>query len=293
MSIDLHHGGAHFGKLALKATTGAPGVRQGILRVTFDMELEARAPADTLQLVLWAGALKHATDVIAHVIAEPDGRITGATPSTGLELTLQALVRHDQLRHLDEVRDQDGGLQLMLDIRAVTRGPTGNSAFAWQAPLDLTASDWRRILKEMKWQDRVSFDAIIEGGPMSKKPFDEASKYYREALDAVESRSWTHALTQCRKTISALKRFFKTKPFKSPERKDWTEKQTNPATSAKLNKTIAEDWSLDTRIAFIRDAVQHATHAGPHSDEIGEPSPDHARLVVAVTGLLLDHYARR
>ena len=209
-----------------------------------------------------------------------------------MELSLHIPIRHDQLRHLDEARDGAGGLLLTLQIDAVTRGPTGTNAFAGQTSLEFTASDWRRILREMKWEERASFDVAILGGPMTKHPFDEASRHYRDALDALDAHSWSHALTQCRKTLSALRLFFKSKPFKSPDRKDWTEKQTHATTGAKLSKTLAEAWPLDTRIAFIRDVVYHATHAGPHSDEIGDPSPSQARLIVAMTGLLLDHYAR-
>ena len=152
------------------------------------------------------------------------------------------------------------------------RSVKANSVFE----LKVNASDWIRILKEMKFEDRASFDIPVEGGRV-QPPLDKAAAHMRAALGKVQLLQWDDALTKCREVLTELQQF---QPAATPPWADW-------ADSSKR-----QGWSLVDRVMAAQASLRHATHAGAHAS-IGMPSEHEVRLIVTMTAAILKYYASR
>lgn len=190
------------------------------------------------------------------------------------DVHMRAFLSHPRIRAIDERRSADGSFVFDLHLVAEIDGFDG----LMYAPLliqeKVTGSDWSRILKEMKFEDRATFEIPIEGARVGP-PLDRAAAYMREALDRLQLRQWDDALTKCREVLTELQQF---QAAPSPTWADWADKARR------------EGWSVLERVAAAQAAVRHMTHAGPHA-KIGAPNEREVRLVVAMTGAFLRYHA--
>lgn len=192
------------------------------------------------------------------------------------DVSLRAFLSHQQVRAVDERRSADGGFVLDVQLVAGILGLDGLSHAPLTVQEKVTGSDWSRILKEMKFEDRATFEVPIEGGLVGP-PLDKAAAYMREALNRLEMRQWDDALTKCREVLTELQQFL---AAPAPAWADWADKAKR------------EGWGLLERVGAAQAAVRHMTHAGPHG-AIGSPNEREVRLVVAVTGAFLRYHASR
>ena len=192
------------------------------------------------------------------------------------DVSLRAFFAPQQVRAIDEGRSADGGFVFDVTLVVQIDGIHGLLHASLTHPEKVTGSDWTRILKEMRFEDRATFEVPIEGGRVGP-PLDQAAAHMRAALDKLQLRQWDDALTKCREVLTELQQFL---PAPPPGWGDWAD------------KTKREGWNLLERIAAAHIAVRHATHAGPHAS-IGAPSEREVRLVVTMTGALLKYHASR
>jgi len=191
---------------------------------------------------------------------------------------LRAFVSFEQIRAIDALRTADGGFNLDIWLQAQIQGYDG----LLPAPLpgaireNVTASDWTRILREMKFEDRVTFEVPVDGGRVGP-PLDKAAAYMRAALDKLQMRQWDDALTKCREVLTELQQFESTP---APGWADWADRPKREA------------WTPLERVAALQAAARHATHPGAHAS-IGVASEHEVRLVVTMTGALLRYCASR
>lgn len=194
------------------------------------------------------------------------------------KVTLRALLSREQVRAVELLRSADGGFTIEAALVAQTEGYDGLLPTTHSPPvyLTVTGSDWTRLLKEMQFEDRATFEVPIEGGRVGP-PLDKAAAFMRDGLDRLQLRQWDDALTKCREVLTELQQFLPSQP---PPWADWQDQ-------AKRNA-----WGFPDRIAAAHSAVRHATHAGPHAS-IGIASEHEVRLIVTMTAALLRYFASR
>ncbi|MEP7247157.1 MAG: hypothetical protein ABI885_26215 [Gammaproteobacteria bacterium] len=191
---------------------------------------------------------------------------------------LRAYLSAQQVRAIDALRSSDGGFELDVALVALIQGGEGLLRAPYDSALRkrITASDWTRILTEMHFEDRATFEIPIEGGRVGP-PFHTAAAHMRAALDRLRNNLWPDALKESREVLDELQRVL---PLEPPEWAEWSNRQKREA------------WSLRERVAVMQVAVRHVTHAGAHAP-IGAPGEHEARLVVRMVGVLLDYCASR
>lgn len=189
---------------------------------------------------------------------------------------LRFLLTPGQIRRLDELRSNNGGLQLQLAPSALIDGSYGIQPGTFRTSIShqVTASDWNRLLQEMKFEDRATFEVPINGGRVGP-PLDKAAEFMREALNQVEVRHWADALIKCRDVLDELQEY---QPTATPAWNDWA------------NPTARVAWNVPERLSAMQAALRHVTHAGAHA-AIGAANEYEVRLVVRMTGALLSYYA--
>lgn len=202
---------------------------------------------------------------------------SGNSDSENMRITFQGDLEMPQVRLLDETRELDGTRPLSVICRFLLDGKTGSEVHDASFHLRVTAEEWRRVICEMKFEERATFDVPIAGGQVGP-PFDTAANHLRTALEQRDKREAKNALGECRDVLQALEKIGGVPP--APIRGEWGEKLKREA------------WSLDTRIAFLRDAAEHVTHASHHAG-IGAASLKEAHLITAVTALLLRFYSEK
>lgn len=189
---------------------------------------------------------------------------------------MRAILTAPQVRALDAARDQDGGFDLHADITFEITGHTilGTSQPVVRATTRITASDWSRIMREMEFEDRATFDIPIEGGRV-KGPLEVPAKHMRTAIDQLHKHDWPDALKWCREVLDELDKHLR---VPTPA---WAEWETNKG-----------NWGIPERVSAMQAAVRHMTHAGAHA-KIGNAEEHEVRLAVAMTGAVLRYYASR
>ena len=194
-------------------------------------------------------------------------------------LVLRAFLSGEQIRTVDLLRSADGGFDLHVALTAQVDGGEGLIPVPYPlgVPVPVTGSDWTRILKEMQYEDRATFEVPVEGGRVGP-PLDKAAAYMRAALDKVQQRQWDDALTKCREVLTELQSFAPTSP--PPPISDWSDRGKR------------DSWSLLERVTALLGTVRHVTHAGPHA-AIGTASEHEVRLVVTLTAAFLRYSASR
>jgi hypothetical protein len=106
------------------------------------------------------------------------------------DVSLRAFLGPQQVRALDERRSADGGLVFDVHLIAGIAGFDGLMHASVTVQEKVTGSDWSRILKEMKFEDRATFEVPVEGGRVGP-PLDKAAAFMREALNRLELRQGT------------------------------------------------------------------------------------------------------
>lgn len=192
------------------------------------------------------------------------------------ELSLRAFLTHQQVRRIDERRSAEGGFVFDVNLVARIDGVQGLNHANLPVQGQVTGSDWTRILKEMQFEDRATFEVPIEGGRVGP-PLDKAAAAMRDALNRLQTREWDDALTKCREVLTELQQFL---GAPAPAWADWGDKEKR------------EGWGLPDCVAAAQAAVRHMTHAGPHA-AIGAPNEREVRLIVRMTGAFLAYHASR
>jgi hypothetical protein len=137
-------------------------------------------------------------------------------------VVLRAFLSPGHVRAIDALRSADGGFDLEIALVAQIRGNEGLLPVPYSStPLRerVTASDWTRILTEMRFEDRATFEVPIEGGRVGP-PLDKAAGHMRAALDRLQQRQWDDALTKCREVLTELQPFLLVPP---PAWPDWAD----------------------------------------------------------------------
>ena len=261
--------------------SGAPGVGtyQLIVRPTIAMQQKPNASLAILALggVLRLGHAVHMPENLP-VIAPLHGQFVELRcredQSVPQSVALSATLSGAQVRALELARSPDGDLEVAVQLHGQVTGPDGPLPMGWVYAAHVTASDWKRLLKEMKFEDRATFEVPIEGGRVAE-PFDVAAKHMRDALDQVQKYDWKDALTACREVLDELA---KHQRVTTPGWKDWD--------------STRESWGIPERVVAMQAAVRHLTHAGAH-EKIGNAEEHEVRLAVTMTGALLRYYASR
>jgi len=290
MPIDLQYFDDSFGTLWLQPSSATPALSGGAFILYLNLDLKARPAGETVSVVLLGGSLRCGALHVAQVPTVAGNWSTGPHPSTGLQIDCEVPITFESLAALDRSRDASGALELTLRAFAAVHGPRGAQCCRGNIPIAINETEWFRLLKAMSFEERVSFSVAVRGGTMDRAPFDGASSFYRDALGERDRRKWHQAIGQCREVFDALKKagLFKEPRHQAPKADDWSKKQIDPTTNKPTNKPVNQAWDVSKRIAFIREAVNHAANAGHHRG-VGDPSPKEARLIVAMTGLLLEY----
>ena len=188
--------------------------------------------------------------------------------------SLEVFLSGAQVRALEEARDGKGELTLTLSLEAMVSGRSGIHPSMLNMPVRITGSDWSRLLAEMKFEDRATFEVPV-GGARVGPPLDRAAAFVKSALDRVQHRQWADALVQCREALDELE---KHEPAKVPAWRDWAD------------GTKREAWDMRERLVAARASVRHMTHTGPHC-VIGNADEHAVRLAVTMTAALLRYHA--
>jgi hypothetical protein len=191
-------------------------------------------------------------------------------------ISLRAYLSGAQVRALDEARDANGDFELNVTLEAQVDGGVGLLPSSLNSLVRVTNSDWSRILSEMKFEDRATFEVPVEGGRVGP-PLEKAAAHMRAAVDKVQMRQWDDALTKCREVLDELQ------PHQSAQTPPWGDW---------ADKAKREAWGTAERLVAAQAAVRHTTHAGPHS-AIGNADEREVRLTVTMTAALLRYYASR
>jgi hypothetical protein len=118
---------------------------------------------------------------------------------------LETFLSNAQVRALDEARGGKGDLELKVSLEAQVWARNGMTGTSIDLPVNVTASDWSRLLSEWEFEDRATFEVPVEGGRVGP-PLDKAAAFVKAALDRVEHRQWADALTQCREALDELQK---------------------------------------------------------------------------------------
>jgi hypothetical protein len=262
--------------------SGGPGVGayQLIVKPTISMQ---QKPTQSLAILALGGVLRlgraaHAPDTLP-VIAPLHGQFLEwrclADQSVPLSVDLAATLSAAQVRALDLARSAEGDLDVAVQLQGQVTGPDGPLPTAWVCAAHITASDWKRVLREMQFEDRATFEVPVDGDRIGP-PYDKAAKHMRDALDQVQKRDWKDALTACREVLDELGKHQSVLPT-WPQTPDWSK---------------ATSWDVPERSVAMQWAVRHLTHAGAHA-KIGNADEHEVRMAVAMTGAVLRYYASR
>lgn len=191
-------------------------------------------------------------------------------------ILLEAYLTNAQVRAVDAARDGDGDIRLTVALEALVNGEGGLKPASLSYPLAVTRSDWNRVLKEMQFEARATFEVPVEGGRVGP-PLDKAAAHMRTALDRVQDRHWHDALKACREVLDELQQY---QTVQMPPWGDWADRSKREA------------WSVDERLVAAQAVVRNMTHAGAHA-EIGNADEGEVRLAVTMTAALLRYYAAR
>jgi hypothetical protein len=191
-------------------------------------------------------------------------------------VTLEAFLTNPQVRAIDEARDSKGDLHVTLSLDIQADGSEGVRPGGATYPVIITSSEWSRLLSEMHFEDRATFEVPIAGGRVGP-PLDKAATFVRAAIDRLHHRQWSDALTQCRQALEAL---IEALSLTKTRASDWSD------------RVKREDWSLNERLMATLESVRHMSQAGPHP-VIGIADEQTVRFVVTTTAALLRLYASR
>lgn len=284
--IMIDHGGRDFVRLQFDRCGGAPAVGQSRLSFQIELTMLSRPKQDPDAIRLcWVGGSLHDAKDGAHIAdfrpAHGPWDSPEAEQKNPNHIQLEAHLRQDQLRELEQRRTPPpSAMRLQLQLHALVQTPARVLAVVRPnnfLEIDINASDWLRLLTEMRWEDRATFEVPVKGGRLDQPPFDKAASFLRDAIVRRDEHKWPDAVGQCREVFDHMS---KVNSSKAPTRREWSEK--DPTTS----RPLSEQWSVSQRIEFIRAAVDHATNVGHHR-VVGDPSPKEARLLVAMTALFL------
>lgn len=207
----------------------------------------------------------------------------GVRPSTESDhdagdIELCATLSSVQLRALERAPalHPDARIRFKIWLEVLSVGQLGLLATRIGLDADLSPSDWTRVLREMRWQETATFEAVV-GGAALPAPLAPVAEHLRRALDLQSGMNWTNALGECRLAFDALAEI-----SGIPPPPDWADF---------ANRTSREAWNSAERIGALRLAARHLSHGGHHGAEaIG---PAEARLQTAVTAALVEYYRAR
>lgn len=191
-------------------------------------------------------------------------------------IVMDAYLTHAQVRAVDEARDEKGDINLLLSFDALVNGRAGQLPSFAQQNFGVTMSDWTRVLTEMRFEDRATFEVPVERGRVGP-PLDKAAAHLKTALDRVQQRQWPDALKACREVLDELQQF---------------QAQPTPAWADWADKAKREGWDVAQRLVVAQAALRHLTHAGAHA-AIGNADEQGVRLAVTMTAAVLRYYASR
>jgi hypothetical protein len=189
---------------------------------------------------------------------------------------LDAFLSSVQVRALDERRDGKGDFELQIELAVQVDGGLGTAPATTVLVKKVTSSDWSRVLSEMKFEDRATFEVPLSGGRVGP-PLDKAAAFLGVALDKIQQRQWADALTKCREMLEEVE---KLGPERKPEWAEWADANQR------------KSWGTGERLMATQKAVRHLTHVGPHS-EIGAADENTVRCAVGFCALLLRYHAAR
>jgi len=251
--------------------SGSPGRGSSVLIAEIDIMTQPKQSNPPPRIVTLGGRVRSVGPLVpAHGLWEC---VDYAQPH---HIPLEAYVSNAQVRALDEARDGKGDFNLTLSLEAQIAGSNGliPSSVAWS--MKVTNSDWARLLSEMEFEDRATFEVPVAGG-RAGPPLDKAAVHMKGALDRVQHRQWADALTKCREVLDELQAY---QSVQTPGWIDWGDKSKREA------------WGIAERLVAAQAAVRHMTHAGPHS-AIGNADEQAVRLTVSMTAAVLRYYASR
>ena len=164
-------------------------------------------------------------------------------------VALEAYLSNAQVRALDEARDAKGDVDLNLSLEAHVDGRAGLTPSSPNWALKVTNSEWSRLLSEMKFEERATFEVPVSGGRVGP-PLDKAAAHMKAALDRVQNRQWSDALIKCREVLDELQHH---QTAQTPPWADWADRAKREA------------WGIDERLLATQAAIRHLTHAGAHA----------------------------
>ena len=262
--------------------SGKPAVGGAVLVVRLEIMMQPKRHDPPPRMVVVAGKILRGADVNLNALAS----VAALTSALGdwecvdfgqaNTIFLEAHLSPAQVRAFDEGRDGTGNASVVLTLDAAVHGRAGQLPTSVTYPLQITASDWARILSEMKFEDRATFEVPVAGGRVGP-PLDKAAAHLQTALDRVQLRQWPDALKACREVLDELQQF---QSQATPPWADWADKPKREA------------WGVAERLVATQAAVRHMTHAGAHAS-IGNADENAVRLAVTMTGALLRYYAAR
>ncbi len=265
------YGNAGIASITDVRLSGAPGLGVSLLRVEVDVMMQPETPPEPPARIIQIGGRLQKIAALASQYV--DWRCVKHAQAQ--QVLLLAYLLPSQVRAIDEGRDAKGNFDVAVMFEALVER-TGLLVRPSTAPYSVrvTNSDWLRVLTEMQFEDRVTFEVPVGRGRVGP-PLDKAAEHMRAALDQVQHRHWDDAFTKCRETLDELQNF---QPVPTPPWAEWSEDSKRRA------------WDISQRVVAAQAAIRHLMHAGPHS-KIGNADAHAVRLAVAMTGALLRYYA--
>ncbi len=257
--------------------TGRPGVGAHVLEVGFTLNVHALPKATAAPTIIgYSGKLSVKSQQVAQLARRPTYVSVSESGSYSRDLATTALVSPSQLRALEMLREgPEGVLKVHVTLNFEIFCPAEHRDSSTSTTIELSSSDWRKLLAAARFEDRATIEIPVLGGRV-RPPYDKAAEHMREALKQLEMRQWWPAVVACRKVLEELKRHAGSQP---PSWKEWSDKDTR------------EGWGTAERLLVARQAVHHLGHQSAHATDDVPVQEHEARLMVALTGSYLRYYA--
>ncbi len=311
MTDGLYLTGRHVGSVIGLTLQGVPALGRFAIDAQFTLSLRETEAHPFPRVVAAGGLLEASATAVAHferVVG--DWRSFHDQPGDH-RIGLRAMVDGSVVQALDRRRAADGSLNLSVnltfeveepDVAIETRALLAHlaqnprvveerarlvdfgtvpsyprsfiamSAATVNTSVNLTRSDWTRILSGMQWEERVLLEIPVSGGRTVPR-FSKVAEHLRKALHDLDIGHWTDAVLACREALEALELI---DPNQAPPVSEWSDSKKQYG------------WDVGDRVAFARWAVRHITHAGAHQ-KIGVVAERDARTAVRLTASIYLH----
>jgi hypothetical protein len=270
-----------YGSMTYRSVNGRPALDGAV--AVFSCNVAIARPSGWMRLTQVAGSVQTQLGDVgqAFLLNSPSIQIEAddSTRTSDGGLDVCVLLTPGGIRRIDAGFRSEPDRALTFELWLEVYGASEKGAFGGQAIVkpEVSAADWRKILRESKWESRFVIDVPVQYG-RADGAMTEATEHFRRAVEQRSKLSYSGVLVECRKTIEALQQALSLRPGDIGESNVRAEKGT---------------WDLSQRIDYARAAIRHILHLGAHMGTTDDPTAEHADLVLGLVGSLVRYYAER